>query len=92
MSELGNGRPDWKWLVSLVIMGLGWAYTLGISREQLLTNTKDIAKHEHLQVHNGVRSITDPIASRVAALELRNAVINEKLDRILFIVEKNHGR
>ena len=84
-------NPDWKGIASLVVMALGWAYTLGIAREQLKANTEDIAAHSKVAFHEGVRSLTEATAKRVTDLEIRSAVINEKLDRILAIVEKNHG-
>ena len=87
-----NVKPDWKWLTTLIVMGLGWAYTLGIAREQLKENTKDIQRHsELLPYHAGVRILTDANAVRISALEIQQARIDEKLDRILTIVEKNHG-
>ena len=95
---MGNGKtaPDWKWIVSLVlslvIVGGGWAYTLGIAREQLKENTKDIERHIQLTpYHPEVRTLIDATNRRVSQLETQAAVINTKLDQILAIVEKNHG-
>ncbi len=88
-----NGKkpqPDWRWWISLAIMAFGWAYTLGIARNQLNDNMIDLKEHRSIEFHEGVRTLTERNGDRITRLEIQQARIEEKLNRILAIVEANH--
>ena len=85
---MANGRPDWKWLSAVVIMGLGWAFSLGMWRFQVAANSEDITVHGKLNYHSGVRTLTDALDRRVQLVELGNARIEARLGEILRAIEK----
>jgi len=76
-----------KW-VALVLALLGWAYTLGITTQEIRANTA----HRGAKFHDGVRALTDANAERIRQLELGQAKIEVKLDRILIEVQRLDGR
>ena len=81
-----NGKPDWK---VIAVMALGWAFSLGMWRFQVVANSESIAAHEALIYHNGVRTLTDALDRRVQLVELGNARIEARLEEILRAIEKN---
>ncbi len=89
-----NGKPDWKWWVSVVMMAIGlaggWMYTIGIARAQVTSNSEALARHEKIPYHDRVLDLTDANARRITLLEIAQAMIDEKLAAILAAIEKNH--
>ncbi len=89
-----NGKPDWKWWVSVVMMAIGlaggWMYTIGIARAQVTSNSEALERHEKIPYHGGVLEVTAANARRITKLEITAGRIDEKLNAILKAIEKNH--